>query len=204
MRRRTICGPATTSAPLTPLIRLLWSWWRASWHSFLFARLQARFAVFLRIVARLLPTFDFVVARLFLPIITIPMCTWIYRFLIFGGIFATHGVNSAFFIKLTAIHSDSQATPPSAITLLLLRSRERKREDVTMTTRASARQSSLGMRCAHCNNALIAPEWTEERNERQIHVWRCWKCDFYFETIHTKVMEDSTASDDIPPSRFVA
>jgi hypothetical protein len=73
-----------------------------------------------------------------------------------------------------------------------------------MTTRASARQSSLGMRCAHCNNALIAPEWTEERNERQIHVWRCWKCDFYFETIHTKVMEDSTASDDIPPSRFVA
>ena len=65
-------------------------------------------------------------------------------------------------------------------------------------------QSNFGMRCAHCNNALIAPEWTEERNERQIHVWRCWKCDLYFETIHTKVMEDLTTKDDILPPPLVA
>ena len=57
-----------------------------------------------------------------------------------------------------------------------------------MSTTTSVRRSSFGMRCAHCNNALIAPEWTEERSERQIHVWRCWKCDFYFETVvYTKV-----------------
>jgi RNase P subunit RPR2 len=54
------------------------------------------------------------------------------------------------------------------------------------------------MNCAHCDNELIAPEWTEYRSERQVHhVWRCWKCDFCFETIvHTKVMED--------PPRLVA
>jgi uncharacterized protein with PIN domain len=79
-----------------------------------------------------------------------------------------------------------------------------KTREVAMSTTASARRSSFGMRCAHCNTALIAPEWTEERKERQIHVWRCWRCDFYFETIHTKVMDDSTASDDIPPPRLVA
>jgi len=40
-----------------------------------------------------------------------------------------------------------------------------------MTTMA-ARRSSFGMRCAHCNDDLIAPEWTEQRNSRQIHhVW---------------------------------
>ena len=61
-----------------------------------------------------------------------------------------------------------------------------KQGGFTMTTIASARRWSYGMRCAHCNNALIAPEWTEERNDRQIHVWRCWRCDFYFETIHTQ------------------
>jgi len=73
-----------------------------------------------------------------------------------------------------------------------------------MATMVSKRRSSFGMRCALCSNALIAPEWIEERNERQIYVWRCWKCDFYFETIHTKVMEDSTVRDDIPAPRLVA
>jgi len=38
----------------------------------------------------------------------------------FGGISATHGVNSAFFIEITAIHTDSQAVD-TAIVLLLLR-----------------------------------------------------------------------------------
>jgi hypothetical protein len=37
-----------------------------------------------------------------------------------------------------------------------------------MTMVSSAHRSTFGMRCAHCNTALIAPEWTEERNERQI------------------------------------
>jgi hypothetical protein len=37
-----------------------------------------------------------------------------------------------------------------------------------MTTIASARRSSFGMRCVHCDNELIAPEWTEHRNERHI------------------------------------
>ncbi len=73
-----------------------------------------------------------------------------------------------------------------------------------MMTIPSARRSTFGMRCTHCNNALIAPEWIEERNERQIHVWRCWTCDFYFETIHTKAMEDLNTTDDNLPPRLVA
>jgi hypothetical protein len=36
------------------------------------------------------------------------------------------------------------------------------------------RRSNFGMSCAHCDNELIAPEWSEFRNERQVHhVWRC-------------------------------
>ncbi len=44
----------------------------------------------------------------------------IYQFLMFGGIFATHGDGSAFVIQITAIHTDSQAVD-TAIVLLLLR-----------------------------------------------------------------------------------
>ena len=86
--------------------------------------------------------------------------------------------------------------------MIVLACRGNDNTEVTMSTMVSARRSSFGMRCAHCNNALIAPEWIEERNARQVHVWRCWRCDFYFETIHTKVMGDSTA-DALPP-RLVA
>jgi hypothetical protein len=43
----------------------------------------------------------------------------------FGGIFATHGVGSVFFIEITAIHTDSQAVD-SVIVLLLLRDMGRK------------------------------------------------------------------------------
>jgi len=75
--------------------------------------------------------------------------------------------------------------------------------EVTMSTMVPNLRSSFGMRCAHCNNALIASEWIEERNTRQVHVWRCWRCDFYFETIHTKVIEDSS-TDNTLPSRLVA
>ena len=77
--------------------------------------------------------------------------------------------------------------------------------EVTMSTMVPNLRSSFGMRCAHCNNALVAPEWIEERNERQIHVWRCWKCDFYFETIvQATVREESATRDDALPPRLVA
>ena len=69
-----------------------------------------------------------------------------------------------------------------------------------MATMPSARRSSFGMRCVHCDNELIAPEWTEHRNERHIrHLWHCWKCDCCFETVvNTKKM----TTDEI--SRLVA
>jgi hypothetical protein len=48
----------------------------------------------------------------------------------------------------------------------------------------SERRSSFGMKCVHCGDELIAPAWTEYRNERQIHhVWQCWSCACCFETI---------------------
>jgi len=43
------------------------------------------------------------------------------------------------------------------------------------------RRSSFGMSCAHCDNELIAPEWSEYRNERQVrHVWHCSECSACF------------------------
>jgi hypothetical protein len=48
----------------------------------------------------------------------------------------------------------------------------------------SNRQSSFGMKCLKCSNELIAPEWSEYRNERQVrHSWHCWDCDFCFESV---------------------
>jgi hypothetical protein len=53
-----------------------------------------------------------------------------------------------------------------------------------MTTMVSERRSSFGIKCVHCGDELIAPAWTEYRNERQIHhVWECWSCACCFETI---------------------
>ncbi len=53
-----------------------------------------------------------------------------------------------------------------------------------MTAIASARRSSYGMSCVRCDNELIAPEWTEHRNERHIrHFWQCGKCHCRFETV---------------------
>ena len=52
-----------------------------------------------------------------------------------------------------------------------------------MATMVPKRRSSFGMHCAQCGNELIAPEWSEYRDEWQVHhVWRCWKCDCCFET----------------------
>jgi len=71
-----------------------------------------------------------------------------------------------------------------------------------MTAIASARRSSFGMRCVDCDNELIAPEWTEHRDERRIrHLWRCWRCGCCFETVvDTKSMKRG----EISPSRLVA
>lgn len=74
-----------------------------------------------------------------------------------------------------------------------------------MATMVSKGRSSFGMNCAQCDNELIAPEWSEHRSKRQIrHLWRCWKCDYCFETtVNTKSMEDA-ARDEILSSRLVA
>ena len=76
-----------------------------------------------------------------------------------------------------------------------------------MATKAVSRRSSFGMDCVQCGTELIAPEWTEFRNERQVihHVWHCSRCDCSFETIvKIKSMEDSRTSEDSLPSLLVA
>ena len=69
------------------------------------------------------------------------------------------------------------------------------KQEVTVTNVDDTikRRFRFGMNCANCDNELIAPEWSEYRNERQVHhVWHCWKCDSCFETIvETKVTEDA-------------
>jgi hypothetical protein len=53
-----------------------------------------------------------------------------------------------------------------------------------MTTILTSRRSKFGMICVQCSNELIAPEWSEHRNERHVrHRWHCWKCDFRFESV---------------------
>ena len=54
------------------------------------------------------------------------------------------------------------------------------------------RRSAFGVTCGQCGHDLIAPEWSEYRNDRHVHhVWRCWKCDCCFETIiDTKTTRD--------------
>ena len=46
-----------------------------------------------------------------------------------------------------------------------------------MTTILSNPRSKFGMTCVQCSNELIAPEWSEYWNERQVHqVWHCTNC----------------------------
>ncbi|MGA2842660.1 MAG: hypothetical protein ABSG18_21325 [Steroidobacteraceae bacterium] len=79
-----------------------------------------------------------------------------------------------------------------------------------MTTILSNRRSKFGMTCVQCSNELIAPEWSEYRNERQVrHLWHCWKCDWSFESLVsfpavTKSMKDIKTGDNIFPSLLVA
>jgi hypothetical protein len=67
-----------------------------------------------------------------------------------------------------------------------------------MPSMVSDRRSSFGMSCAQCGKDLIAPEWSEFRNSQQIrYLWRCWKCDYFFETvIDTKSV--AAGHDDFP------
>jgi hypothetical protein len=77
-----------------------------------------------------------------------------------------------------------------------------------MTTILSSRRSKFGMTCVQCSNELIAPEWSEFRNERQVrHLWHCWECDFCFESLVsfpavTESMRDIKTGDEIYPSLF--
>jgi len=79
-----------------------------------------------------------------------------------------------------------------------------------MTKTRFERRSSFGMECVKCGSGLIAPEWTEYRNERQVHhVWHCWDCDCQIETIvslpaDNKSMKDIRARADVFPLLFVA
>jgi len=79
-----------------------------------------------------------------------------------------------------------------------------------MTTILSNRRSKFGMTCVQCSNELIAPEWSEYRNERQVrHLWHCWECDFRFASlvsfpVATKSMRDINTGSVIYPSLFPA
>ena len=79
-----------------------------------------------------------------------------------------------------------------------------------MTKTRIKHRSSFGMECVKCERELIAPEWTEYRNERQVHhVWHCCDCDRQFETIvslpaDNKSMKDIRTRADVFPSLLVA
>jgi hypothetical protein len=68
-----------------------------------------------------------------------------------------------------------------------------------MSTMVSNRRSSFEMSCIQCGNELIAREWSEYRSKQQNrHLWRCWKCDYCFETIVcTALMETDAPSDEV-------
>ena len=79
--------------------------------------------------------------------------------------------------------------------------------EVSMATKAASRRSSFGLDCVQCSNELIAPDWSEYRNEQQVvhHVWHCWKCDCTFETIFkSKSIEKIRTRDDNLPPLLVA
>jgi hypothetical protein len=79
-----------------------------------------------------------------------------------------------------------------------------------MATIRSNRRSSFGIDCVQCGSELMAPEWTEYRNERQVHhAWRCWNCGCQFEAIvsfpaDNKSMKDIMTRADVFPSLLVA
>jgi hypothetical protein len=75
-----------------------------------------------------------------------------------------------------------------------------------MSTMVSDRRSSFEMSCVQCGNELVAPEWSEYRSKQQNrHLWRCWKCDYCFETIVTTLsVENDAVRDEISRLPLVA
>ena len=77
-----------------------------------------------------------------------------------------------------------------------------------MTTILSRRRSKYGISCVQCSNELIAPEWSEYRNGRQVHhVWHCPKCSACFGSLvmfpaDIKSMRDIKTGKVIYPSLF--
>jgi len=64
--------------------------------------------------------------------------------------------------------------------------------------------SSFGMRCVQCGGELLAPEWSEYRDDRHVHyLWHCLKCGCYFET-DIDPIEDIKTREDVFPSLLVA
>ena len=79
-----------------------------------------------------------------------------------------------------------------------------------MMSMVTHRSSSFGLKCIRCSDELIAPEWSECRNERQVHhFWRCWKCDCCFESLvsfpaDNKSIKDVMTRGDVFPLPLVA
>ncbi len=45
------------------------------------------------------------------------------------------------------------------------------------------RRSVFGMNCVQCGDLLIAPEWSEYKDERHVlNLWSCTNCGCQFET----------------------
>jgi ribosomal protein S27E len=107
--------------------------------------------------------------------------------------------------KSTTIHNDPHSKIPT-VAAISLRFLFTLPGSECMTTTVSSRRSSFGMKCVQCGDELLAPDWSEYRNEQQVHhVWRCWKCDCCFETFaNIESIEDIETSDDIFPSLLVA
>jgi len=52
-----------------------------------------------------------------------------------------------------------------------------------MMTAQSNRRSTFGVNCVQCGDLLIAPDWSEYRDEQHVlNLWFCAKCGCQFET----------------------
>ena len=72
-----------------------------------------------------------------------------------------------------------------------------------MTT-APHRHSNFGTKCAQCRNELIAPEWSEYRNERQVHHICTVGNATAISRPSFEMSEDIKTRDDISPSPLLA
>lgn len=127
------------------------------------------------------------------------------------SVVVTHGQGSSSLTEITAIHrvplsvSNCCRNLRNLMSLTGRKTRETIGRD-TMTTIAPNRHSRPVMRCVQCGDELLAPEWSEYRNEREArYLWSCWKCDCCFETVaKIEPIEDIKTRDDILPTLLVA